>query len=79
LQQTDKLASFDYLPVLLGKPNTSKARTKLLAKTLKTLKPANAQNSGAVRVRLILFVSSLNRTFAACRTGKPEQRQAAFY
>jgi len=38
----------------------------------------NAQSKRAVRVALPLLVSSLNRTFAACRTSKPEQRQAAF-
>tara|TARA_B100001059_G_scaffold102587_1_gene102304 strand:- start:116 stop:340 length:225 start_codon:yes stop_codon:yes gene_type:complete len=42
LHQTHKLASFDYLPVPLGKPNASKAGTKLLTKNLKTRKPANA-------------------------------------
>ncbi|EAR27625.1 hypothetical protein PTD2_17425 [Pseudoalteromonas tunicata D2] len=45
MQQTYKLASFDYLPVPLGKPNTRNARTKLLTKTVQTRKPANARHT----------------------------------
>jgi hypothetical protein len=47
LQQTYKLASFDYLTLPLRKQNASNARTKLLTKTAKTRTPANALLKGA--------------------------------
>jgi len=63
-KSTHKLASFDYLPVPLGKPNTSDAGTKLLTKTVKTRTPANARHK---REQLVASRAPNGRVFdGAC-------------